>query len=162
METSISLILGSAVLMIGLLHSAAAEQSRTPKQKSATDISWGNPGGSGGTLLSEGYNAVDSPFTINCKSASGCTIEIDAMVGLGKGSNESEWAICAFVDGSPVQTPPCWQQGYIYNNFVTGNSRQNATVTLGTHTVQTEVFLNSSAYLENWQSDYILYTPSPQ
>ncbi len=143
------------------LSVSVTAQAKGSKQKSETFISWGNPGGNGGTPLVKGYNTVDTPQTINCTNAAGCTIEIDAMVGVGYGDN-SDWGICAVVDGAPVSTPPCWNQSLIpYQSFITGNSRQNAQISMGTHTVQTEVLVLEAAFLENWQSDYVLYTPSP-
>jgi hypothetical protein len=143
------------------ISSSMANEKGAPKQKIQTFITWGNPGGNGGTLLVKGYNAVDTPQAINCTNASGCTIEIDSMVGVGYG-NDSSWGICAVIDGAPVKTPPCWNQSSIPSNgFVTGNSRQNAQVSEGTHTVQTEVIVLENAYLEDWQSNYTLYMPSP-
>jgi len=160
-NTAVFIVLCCAGVLAASLSSSAADRTKAPQQKSETFISWGNPGGSGGTLLAKGYNVVDTPQTINCTNASGCTIEIDAMVGVGYGNDES-WGICAVVDGKPVTTPPCWGQSVVPDNgFVTGNSRQNAQVAMGTHTVQTEVIVLGNAYLENWQSDYVLYTLSP-
>jgi len=160
-NTSLLIVLCCGSLAVAFMPGIAADQAKSPKQKSETFITWGNPGGSGGTLLVKGYNVVDTPQAINCTNTSGCTIEIDAMVGVGYG-NYGSWGICAVVDGAPVTTPPCWNQSTIPDNgFVTGNSRQNAQVSMGMHTVQTEVLVLGNAYLENWQSDYILYTPSP-
>jgi hypothetical protein len=60
-----------------------------------------------------------------------------------------------------VTTPPCWNQGTLSSNgVVTGNSRQNAQISMGEHTVQTDVIVFGNAYLEDWQSNYILYTPA--
>ncbi|MGD0191870.1 MAG: hypothetical protein ABSD74_14110 [Rhizomicrobium sp.] len=151
-----------AGLAAASVSGAAAADAKGAKQKSETYITWGDPGeGGGGTPLVKGYNAVDTPQTINCTNAAGCTIEIDSMVGVGYG-DDGQWGICAVVDGAHVTTPPCFNQGSLTDyGIVTGNSRQNAQVSMGTHTVQTDVLVLGPAYLENWQSDYVLFTPSP-
>jgi len=106
--------------------------------------------GSGGNTLSAGFNNVDAQQTWNCTYSSGCTITVGAMVQVGNGGN---WAICAVVDGNYIN-PPCPYQGSLPDtgSYVTGSSAQNYTVSQGSHTVQTQIYVTSSTTLGNWQT----------
>ncbi|HTT85140.1 MAG TPA: hypothetical protein VMF67_16810 [Rhizomicrobium sp.] len=111
--------------------------------------------GSGGTTLNAGFNNLDTAQTWNCTGSTGCTIGVSAMVQLGNGGN---WAICAVVDGNYIN-PPCPYQGNLPDtgSYVTGNSQQSYTVSSGSHTVQTQVYVTSSTTLANWQTTQQLF-----
>jgi len=136
--------------------SALSAGAATVHKKSKTFISWGNPGG---TSLASGFNNIDTAMIINCGNAAGCTVEVDAMVGIGY-TAAGHWAICAVVDGSFLTNPPCWNQGSLNPNGVTtGNSSQSIAVSTGNHTVQTRVYVDADASLEDWHIDYVLFAP---
>lgn len=106
--------------------------------------------GAGGTTLNAGFNNVDTAQTWTCKGTKGCTITVSAMLQVGNGGN---WAICGVVDGNYIN-PSCPYQGSLPDtgSYVVGNSQQNYTVSAGSHTVSTQVYVSSSTTLENWQT----------
>lgn len=112
--------------------------------------------GSGGASLTGGsFTAIDSAETFTCGSS--CTLTVSAMVQLEAGSGNN-WAICAEVDGTLIN-PACPYQGNTADtgSYVTGNSQQNYTVSAGSHTVQTTVYVSSTTTLANWQTTQSLY-----
>lgn len=109
--------------------------------------------GAGGTTLNSGFNDLDTSESWDCKDKKGCTIAVSAMVQIGSATTSGNWAICATVDGNYIN-PACPYQGSIpgTGSYVTGNSQQSYTVAMGTHTVQTTVYVTPSTTLENWQT----------
>lgn len=154
----LSLCLAAA---IGPAVAQTAPAKPVKHEKTATYMSWGSPGNSlNGTELDSGFNNVDTPISITCANTAGCTFEIDAMVGIGYSSGNTLWAICAVVDGNFVTTPPCWSQSTVPSGgVVTGNSSQSIEVSAGRHTVQTQVSVISTAYLQDWHIDYVVFVP---
>ena len=113
-----------------------------------------------GKALVAGYNNVDDPMTITCAGVRGCTFEVDAMASVSIAVRASGWSICAVVDGVLVSNPPCAYQDQAMG-FFTGNSRQSFQVAKGTHTVQTQIYIQSAsiARLRTWHIDYAVYRP---
>src|SRR5271170_3854039 len=61
--------------------------------------------------VGSGFTAIDGPVTINCQSASGCTIGSEHWIQVGGNSASGNlWALCTAVDGN-IQT--CPYQGYV-------------------------------------------------
>jgi hypothetical protein len=101
--------------------------------------------------LVAGWNPIDTPRQMNCKSSSGCLIVLAAEADTASAGGGK---LCPFVDGV-VAKPKC---------VVTGNAtepvmiRASARVSSGNHTVQTQFNTpNSGGRLGIWQFEYTLY-----
>ena len=106
--------------------------------------------------LAAGLNTIDTA-TIKCGATAGCTITIAAMVQV-IADNAGQWAICTTVDGNSAEPGGCPVQGVAQSsNYQIGNLKQNAVVTQGTHTVQTQVMMPSTGSVGAWESDYSVY-----
>lgn len=107
-----------------------------------------------------GFAALDSPTTVVCPGTSGnCLIAADQNVQV-VGSGAGRWAICSQVDGL-FMNPPCPFLGRVPTNgdFVAGAFSQNATVSAGSHTVQTFVFTDAAGSKSIYNINYRVYKP---
>lgn len=123
-----------------------------PRKLVTTYVSAGNGGGSG---LSAGFNFIESR-TVKCGNAAGCHIGQESMVQV---STTGNWAICLSVNGSYTT---CQYQGNLpdVGSYVVGNARGfSVSVPTGTHTVQTEVYVDVASSLAQWQTDHRVYKP---
>ena len=120
--------------------------------------------GQGGATLGPVHTTIDTT-NIVCPSTAtkGCTVGFESMVQVGgnTSSTKNPWAICHKVD-DVFTKPTCPVQGSLPSDgsYVTGTSLQNLTVGIGTHTVNTDVWLGYyGATLGVWQSVYVTYKP---
>jgi hypothetical protein len=93
------------------------------------------------------WTPVDDGETVNCAKI--CSIVATQLVGLNVGDNGTgtSYSVCFFVDGNMVN--PCFNSGTstINDNFNTFTVSNMAFVTglpVGSHTVQTQVFVNQN------------------
>jgi hypothetical protein len=110
--------------------------------------------------VSSGFQPVDTPVTINCTSAAGCTIGAEHWLQVGGQSTAGNlWAICTEVDGG-IQFL-CPYQGYIATDgtYVTGSFNLAVAVSPGTHTVQEIVFTAAGATVGDYHNTYVVYRP---
>lgn len=111
--------------------------------------------GTGGALAAGTFNFVESR-SVSCPNSGGCHIGQESMVQLVTSGN---WAICLSVDG--IYTT-CQYQGNLphVGSYVVGNARGiSGTVSLGRHTVKTEVYTDVASSLTRWQTDHRVYKP---
>jgi len=114
-----------------------------------------NKGNGSGSALVAGFNTLGT-MTVNCGNAAGCHIGQESMVQL---RTTGDWAICLLVDGSYTT---CQYQGHLpdVGSYVVGNARGfSAPVAQGTHTVQTQVYVEVSGALYQWETDHRVYRP---
>lgn len=123
--------------------------------KTYADI--GQPGASDGS----GFTAIDSPVTINCTNAKGCTIVVTSFAEPGGQSNSGDaWGICTSLDGT-IGAGICTYQGVVPSDgsYISGSFTNVLSVAKGTHTVQAEVYLSIGATLAQYSNTYSLYVP---
>ena len=118
-----------------------------------------NFGNTPGASIGAGYHNLDAPTSIKCSNAAGCTISVGATAQVAPPAGAT-WAICAAVDGAYI-APACPFMGVLPGggSYVAGSERFHATITQGTHTVQSQVYISATSLLGNWQVDYMLYKP---
>jgi hypothetical protein len=123
-------------------------------------VHWVDLLGGSGRPVKNG-SKIDKPVIINCKSAAGCTVEIDATVTIGGATASDGWEICATVDNMYITSPSCWSQGsFPANGVVTGSSRQSVQFPEGKHTFLTKVLVpTSDARVKSYSIDYIVMIP---
>jgi hypothetical protein len=108
------------------------------------------------TAVPSGTTVIDTQ-TIKCGSATGCIIATDAMVQAIVDSGSGQWQICVLVDENQA-APGCPVQGIVpSSNYVVGNFRANATVSTGTHTVETEIVMPGAGSVAARESDYTVF-----
>jgi hypothetical protein len=108
------------------------------------------------TAVPAGTTVIDTQ-TIKCAATNGCIIAVVAMVQAISGSGSGQWQICVLVDGNQAG-PGCPVQGILpSSNYVVGNLHANATVSSGTHTVETEITMPSAGNIAARESDYTVF-----
>ncbi len=108
------------------------------------------------TAVPAGTTVIDTQ-SIKCSAATGCIIQVSAMVQAISNGSAGQWQICVIVDGSQAG-PGCPAQGVVpSSNYVVGNLRANAFVATGTHSVQTEIIMPSNGSYAAWESDCAVY-----
>ena len=125
----------------------------------ATLFSWGNDNS---IPIAPGYQPIDSPLTIKCPFADGCTIGFEQHVQLGgNGIPNNSWGICTFVDGAYIFIPGCPFQAHLPTDGsdTVGNFAQQTSVPFGPHTVQTFVFTFNGAKKDTYNIIYRVYHP---
>lgn len=108
--------------------------------------------GSGSALAGGTFTIIDSPTTFSCTKA--CTISADSMVQYQPGASGVQWAICIYVDGSSIGCP--YQSQAANTFFQVGNVQEAASLAIGNHTVQTQVFVSSASSLYGYTLAYQL------
>jgi hypothetical protein len=140
-------------------ESIQAEAPNAPSAGSAlvqTYISWGNKVQSVGQF----YQPVNAPQTFTCNAVGGCTIAAEQQVQILNSTQNNDWGVCAYVDGSLVHTPGCAFQGNPpIGTYVVGTWNQEAKVSAGTHTIQTYIFTFNGAQEDTYNIIYRLYVP---
>jgi hypothetical protein len=106
----------------------------------------------GKNLTLKGGSIVDldplRPF--DCKSAAGCTINIESVMDV---ETRGDYTICSLIDGVPA-LPECELQQQTFH----ASTLQSSHVAKGPHTVQSQLDPNSSSGLVRyWQINYTLY-----
>jgi len=107
--------------------------------------------GDGPIQLHYGFNEIDTPRPLNCRSHNGCFIIFQSEMEFG----DATYSICGFVDGVSAK-PHC--AGSV--SFQLGSSRQMASVAKGQHIVQTKVLAQppyQPGTIGTWEVDYTLY-----
>lgn len=112
------------------------------------------------------YTNIDSPLKFTCP-AGGCTVsvEVNAQMG-GTTPADNLFAVCGFVgwhdmpppgsdEGCPYVGETPVDEGYSVGTFVFTQSGVHA----GSHTLQSQVYINDGAVLGNYSITYRLYTP---
>jgi len=109
---------------------------QTLKQKNEAFVT-GN--GESTSLPQFSFTPIDAGSVLNCKKACVISAEVTSQVATGG----ADWAICITVDGSDIE---CQYQGIQSgpSGFVTGNATANASASAGNHTVQTELYSEST------------------
>jgi hypothetical protein len=110
--------------------------------------------------VGSGFQPIDPPVTIVCRSAAGCTIGAESWAEVGGETlTGNQWGICTQLDGS-IQGI-CTYQGYVPSDssFVTGSFNNALPVAKGTHTVQAMLYTTSGAFLAQYNNTYHVYKP---
>jgi hypothetical protein len=112
------------------------------------------------------WTSVDPPLTIKCPCAAGCMLEIEQSVQVGNYTGSTNrWALSLLLDLVPqFGTASIGGEVLEDGNFALANSAQSFPLTVGSHTVQTYIFVdysgnNSSyaAYTANYHIAYRVY-----
>jgi len=122
-----------------------------------TFVDIGAPSASDGS----GFTAIDSPVTINCGNAAGCTIVVTSFAEPGGQSSSGDaWGICTNLDGT-IGAGICTYQGVVPSDgsYVSGSFTNVLTVAKGSHTVQAEIYLIVGATLAQYSNTYSQYAP---
>ena len=82
---------------------------------------------------------IDSGTVLSCKKACTVSAEVTAQVQTGG----ADWAICILVDGADIE---CQYQGVQSgpSSFVVGNASGSVGAAAGSHTVQTQLYSEST------------------
>ena len=145
MNRNLSLSVGLAVAL--LTFGTQAGGNDAPLHYKNKDTVFVLHKGRGPVSISVGYNDIDQPRNVSCRTAK-CVILIDSVFEV----NAAGAWVCPFVDGKSA-LPKCknhFDLGYPY-------SRQFAEVSQGTHTVQTKVYSDNPGTVGNWEVDYTVY-----
>jgi hypothetical protein len=95
-------------------------------------------------LTTFGYTNIDSGTTLTCTKP--CVISADATVQYEPGATGGGWAIATLLDGGTIQSQ--YQNQADDTFFHVGNITSSISAGIGTHTVQTQVYVeqNNSTY----------------
>jgi hypothetical protein len=110
------------------------------------------------TALAAGFTTIDAT-SVTCAKPT-CTIAIDMNVQVGaQSSTGNEWAACATVDGNYAAT--CAFTGEIASDgtFDVADQRNTFSVSRGTHSVTTQVYVTDAATLGDYDIQYQILTP---
>jgi len=108
-----------------------------------------------------GFTAIDSPVTVNCGNAAGCTIVVTSFAEPGgQSSSGDSWGICTSLDGV-IGAGICTFQGVVPSDgsYISGSFTNVLSVAKGKHTVQAEVYLSVGATLAQYSNTYDVYIP---
>lgn len=110
------------------------------------------------TALAVGLNPVGTTLTLNCANTAGCTVAANMNAQLAAAGSENAAAICLVIDGSSVNCP---FNGIIRagSGFQVMNYETFASVALGNHTVQMNVFTSVATNIIRWNKEIKLYKP---
>jgi hypothetical protein len=112
------------------------------------------------------FTSIDSPLKFTCPTG-GCTVSVEVNAQMGGTTDTSNFfAVCGLLDGNFMPPPgggngcPYVGEtqvdgGYSVGTFVFTQSGVHA----GSHTLQSQVFINQGALLGNYSITYRLYTP---
>ena len=113
----------------------------------------------GGLALGAGtFTTVGTQLTVNCNNAAGCVIAGNLNAQLSTSAAVNNAAVCLVIDGASVNCPfnaiiPT-SGGYVVMNYQTF-----ASVPLGNHTVDMQVYTNQASALYRWNKEIKLYKP---
>jgi hypothetical protein len=116
--------------------------------------------GAPGAIDPSGFTPIDGPVTINCGNTAGCTIVVTSFAESGfQTSAGDRWGICTKLDGAFGGI--CTFQGVLPSDgsFVSGSFTNVLTVAKGPHTVQAELYLDTTATLAQYSNTYSQYAP---
>jgi hypothetical protein len=122
-----------------------------------TYVDVGAPGATDGS----GFTAIDSPVTVNCGNAAGCTIVVTSFAEPGGQSSSGDaWGICTNLDGV-IGAGICTFQGVVPSDgsYISGSFTNVLSVAKGKHTVQAELYLSVGATLAQYSNTYSVYIP---
>jgi hypothetical protein len=107
-----------------------------------------------GLALAAGTFTVIDTTVVNCTTAAGCRIGLDAMAQVAPAGGD--WAICLYVDGVSAGCPFQGVNGV--GSFVVGNYNGfSDAVSNGLHTVEMKAFASNAANLYRWTVNYRVY-----
>jgi hypothetical protein len=143
-----------------LLCSVAFSQAKAPASltKHVLKVTYFTDSVASAHLSGGGNTPLDTPTTIVCPGTTGtCMIRADALVLLGQSGSTGN-VTCTLLDIDNVDVG-CPQTGEVGTAFAQFPSSVGFTVSPGSHTVQTWVFVLSDAELGGYQITYRLYKP---
>lgn len=115
--------------------------------------------GSTTVALSAGiFTTVGTQLTVNCNNAAGCAIAGNFNAQLSASGAVNNAAVCLVIDGSSVNCP--------YNAIIPASGGYQvvsyqtfASVPLGNHTVDMQVYSKTASTLSRWNKEIKLYKP---
>ena len=149
MNWKLSLPVGLALAILAMNVRASSDDDPV-RFKSSDIIMIVHHGNTSATLVT-GWNPIDTPKQMTCKSSSGCLIVLASEADV---QHTGGVKVCSFVDGV-VAKPKCQLDTNIGNMAI---MRASARVSAGNHTVETKVYsINPFGNLGVWQFEYTLY-----
>lgn len=110
------------------------------------------------TALAAGFNTVGSQLSLSCSNTAGCTIAVNANAQLAAAASDNLAAICILIDGGYVNCP--------YNKMFKSTDSYGvmtyqtfASVPMGTHTVDVQVYSSVATSMVRWNKEVKLYKP---
>ncbi len=104
------------------------------------------------------FTTVGTQLTVNCANTAGCTIAGNLNAQLGAGASENNAALCLVIDGSSISCP--------FNTIIRAGGgfqvmhyQTFASVPLGNHTVDMQVYSSTASTLYRWNKEIKLYKP---
>jgi hypothetical protein len=140
---------------------AAPPPAKTVRLKTLFTIYYsgaGESGAAGKPPLVSGFTALDPLSSITCPAQ--CRIIATIMATITSSTNGNNWALCASGDGLFFDQPECvFQTAAGTSGPATGTEIHSLCFAAGSHTLQSDIYVDSSATLGPWSVTYTAVTP---